>query len=329
MKYITNRSTDPRYNLALEEYTLKHLDPKESYVILWQNEPAIIIGRNQNTLEQINPEAVKQYNIHVVRRMTGGGAVYHDLGNLNFTYVMPDEEGGINFQKFTEPVIRALRKFGVPAEFNSRNDLAIDGKKFSGNAQFVHKGKVLHHGTILFNSDLDRVQEVLKVKESKFKSKGVKSVRSRVTNISEYLEKEITMDEFMDSLLQYLFEEAGEPMQEYVLTEEDQAAIQKLVDERYGQWDWNYGSSPAFDMRKSERFACGEVEVGINVRKGKIEACKIYGDFFGSEDVADIEQKLIGLRYDEETIRAALQELNLKVYFGALREDEFMLCLFP
>ncbi len=328
MKYITNRSTDPRYNLALEEYTLKHLDPKESYVILWQNEPSIIIGRNQNTVEQINPEAVKKYGIHVVRRMTGGGAVYHDLGNLNFTYVMEDEEGGINFRKFTEPVIRALRKFGVPAEFNSRNDLAIEGKKFSGNAQFVHKGKVLHHGTILFDSDLDRVQEVLKVKENKFKSKGVQSVRSRVTNISEYLEKKSTIEEFKELLLHYLFEEAGEPMEEYVLTDEDKATIQKMMDERYSKWEWNYGSSPSFDMRKSERFACGEVEVGVNVKKGRIEACKIYGDFFGSEDVAEIEKKLIGLRYDEDEIRTALQELNLKAYFGPLTEDEFMMCLF-
>ncbi|MED0671193.1 lipoate--protein ligase [Aneurinibacillus aneurinilyticus] len=328
MKYITNQSTDPRYNLALEEYTLKHLDPEESYVILWQNEPSIIIGRNQNTVEQINSEAVKKYGVHVVRRMTGGGAVYHDLGNLNFTYVMRDEEGGINFRKFTEPVIRALRKFGVSAEFNSRNDLAIEGKKFSGNAQFVHKGKVLHHGTILFDSDLDRVQEVLKVKENKFKSKGVQSVRSRVTNISEYLVKKSTIEEFKELLLHYLFEEAGAPMEEYVLTDADKSAIQKMMDERYSKWEWNYGSSPSFDMRKSERFTCGEVEVGVNVKKGRIEACKIYGDFFGSEDVAEIEKKLTGLRYDEDEIRTALRELNLKAYFGSLTEDEFIKCLF-
>jgi lipoate---protein ligase len=324
MKYIQNNSTDPHYNLALEEYAFKNLDPNEDYIILWQNEPSIIIGKNQNTVEQINAPFVKEHGIHVVRRTTGGGAVYHDLGNLNFTYIMKHEEGGINFRKFTEPVVRALQKFGVPAEFNSRNDLAIEGKKFSGNAQYVYKRKVLHHGTILFNADLDQVQNVLKVKENKFKSKGVKSVRSRVTNISDYLANKITIEEFKDLLLAYMFEVAGQPMEEYVLTAEDRAAIRRMMEERYTQWDWNYGYSPAYDIIKSDRFACGEVEIGVNVEKGRIKSCKIYGDFFGNKDVADIEQELVGLRYDEDEIRDALEEVPLIDYFGQLTLDEFM-----
>lgn len=328
MKYIHNELTDPHYNLALEEYVLKYLDPEESFILLWQNEPSIIIGRNQNTVEQINSDYIKEEGIHVVRRMSGGGAVYHDLGNLNFTYIVKNDEKGINFRRFTEPVIRALKRLGVPAEFNSRNDIAIEGQKFSGNAQYFYKDRILHHGTILFSVDLSQVQNVLKVKENKFASKGIKSVRSRVTNISPYLNQNCSVEEFKQLLLTYLFEEAGEPLQEYPLTEQDLSGIQKLMEERYNKWEWNYGSSPNFAVKKAERFACGEIEIGLRVEKGCITQCKIYGDFFGSIDVQDLEGNLVGLRYDEEEVRNLLQSVPLEQYFGQVTIEEVMSLMF-
>jgi lipoate-protein ligase A len=328
MKYITNTSTNPYYNLALEEYVLKNLQPEESFILLWQNEPSVIIGRNQNTVEQINSEYVKEHGIHVVRRLSGGGAVYHDLGNLNFTYIVKNDEKGINFRRFTEPVIRALKRLGVPAEFNSRNDIAIEGKKFSGNAQYFYKDRILHHGTILFSVDLSRVQHVLKVKEDKFASKGIKSVKSRVTNISPYLNQSCTIDEFKQLLLTYLFEEAGEPMQEYQLSEKDLAGVQQLVNERYGKWEWNYGSSPNFTVKNARRFACGEIEIGLRVEKGYITDCKIYGDFFGSLDVKELEEKLTGLRYDEEEVKNLLQNVPLEQYFGQVTTEEVLSLMF-
>lgn len=328
MQYIHNESTDPHYNLALEEYTLKYLEPDESFILLWQNEPSVIIGRNQNTVEQINSEFIKEKGIHVVRRLSGGGAVYHDLGNLNFTYIVKNDEKGVNFRKFTAPVIRALQRLGVPAEFNSRNDIAIEGKKFSGNAQYFYNNRILHHGTILFSSDLSQVQNVLQVKENKFTSKGIQSVRSRVTNISDYLNQHCTIDVFKQLLLTYLFEEAREPMEEYVLTEEDQAGILRLMEERYKKWEWNYGKSPTFTVKKAQRFACGEIEFGLIVAKGKITECKIYGDFFGIRDVSEIENILIGLRYQEEEVVRVLKDFPLQDFFGTVTVEELISLMF-
>ncbi len=328
MLYIQNDSTDPRYNLALEEYVFKHLKFEEDFIMLWQNEPSVIVGKNQNTVEEINVDYVEQHGIHVVRRSTGGGAVYHDLGNLNYTFITKADGTGIDFRKFTQPVIRVLNSLGVPAEFNSRNDIAIRGKKFSGNAQRVYKNRVLHHGTIMFNSKLEDVHNVLKVKAEKFKSKSVKSVRSRVTNISDYLPEPITIDEFKKLLLERLFLEQDSPKREYVLTEEDQAEIREMMEEKYANWEWNYGYSPKFNYEKTDRFDGGTLQVRLNVVKGIIEECKIYGDFFGVEDVRDVENRLKGVRYDRAAIQEALQGVDLEPYFGGITRDELLSCFF-
>ncbi|AQS55551.1 lipoate--protein ligase [Novibacillus thermophilus] len=328
MLYIQNDSTDPRYNLALEEYVFKHLKFEEDFIMLWQNEPSVIVGKNQNTVEEINVDYVEQHGIHVVRRSTGGGAVYHDLGNLNYTFITKADGTGIDFRKFTQPVIRVLNSLGVPAEFNSRNDIAIRGKKFSGNAQRVYKNRVLHHGTIMFNSKLEDVHNVLKVKAEKFKSKSVKSVRSRVTNISDYLPEPITIDEFKKLLLERLFLEQDSPKREYLLTEEDQAEIRKMMEEKYANWEWNYGYSPKFNYEKTDRFDGGTLQVRLNVVKGIIEECKIYGDFFGVEDVQDVENRLKGVRYDRAAIQEALQGVDLDPYFGGITRDELLSCFF-
>jgi len=320
--YIRNESVSPYYNLALEEYVLKNLGHEESFILLWQNEPSVIIGRFQNTIAEINNEYIEKNGINVVRRITGGGAVYHDLGNLNFSFIVSGSQMNIDFRRFTEPVVKALAKMGVKAEHTGRNDITIDGKKFSGNAQYHYRDRILHHGTLLFNSRLENVQQALNVKPSKIETKGIKSVRSRVTNIIDYLENKISIYEFRDLLLTYLFDE--KPIREYKLTEEDQAGIKKLMQDKYLTWEWNYGSSPAFNLTKSERFACGEIEVRLNVNKGLIEACKIYGDFFSNEDIDELAAKFVGVRYKKEDLAALLEDIELNKYFGSLSQQEFL-----
>lgn len=327
MIHIANHSNNPQFNLSLEEYALNHLFPQEELVILWQNKPTVVIGRNQNTIEEVNETFVKAQGIEVVRRLSGGGAVYHDLGNLNFTYIVPGQENVVsNFRKFTEPVLAALQSLGVPAEFSGRNDLTIDGKKFSGNAQYWFRNRLLHHGTILFNSDLAVVQEALQVKEEKLVSKGVQSVRSRVTNIHPHLPAPLGIEEFKQVLLRHLFR--GENHQNYELCPDDLRNIQTLMEERYTKWDWNYGHSPGFELEKSKRFPGGQLSLKLNVKHGKVQEMKIYGDFFGRKDVGELAELLKGHRYEERELRIFLASLPFNEYFLAISLDEFLECLF-
>ncbi|WP_413302201.1 lipoate--protein ligase [Bacillus sp. 1P10SD] len=325
MLFIDNKGiTDPRINLAIEEYALKNLDIDETYLLFYINEPSIIIGKNQNTIEEINTEYVESNGIHVVRRLSGGGAVYHDLGNLNFSFITKDDgESFHNFRKFTEPVVEALKSLGVNAELSGRNDLLAEGRKVSGNAQFSTRGRMFSHGTLLFNSEMDHVVSALKVKKDKIESKGIKSIRSRVANISEFLPEKMDIQEFRSLILKHIFE-GQEDVPEYVLTEEDWEKIHQLSKERYQNWEWNYGKSPKFNLQHSHRFPVGSIDVRLEVNKGLIENCKIYGDFFGVGDVSDIETRLIGLRYEKSELEKALADLEISRYFGNITKEEFV-----
>lgn len=325
MKYIENNSTDPRYNLALEEYAFKNLDLKEDYVILWRNEPSIIIGKNQCTLEEINSQYASENNVHVIRRVTGGGAVYHDLGNLNFSFITKvDKLEEIDFKKYTFPVINALNELGVKCELSGRNDLTIDGKKFSGIAQSITKGRLLNHGTLLFNSKLDTLSKMLNVKKEKIESKGIKSVRSRVTNIRDYLKSDIDILEFRELILRYIFEYKKSPITKYELTKEVKDAINALMQEKYNTWEWNYGKSPKFDFKNSKKYDAGILDVRINLEDGLIENCKIYGDFFGNEDVAKFEELLIGLKYEKNDIDRKLRDIDITSYLGKVSKNDLL-----
>ncbi|MEK3989150.1 lipoate--protein ligase [Robertmurraya sp. FSL R5-0851] len=325
MIFIDNKGiTDPRINLAIEEYCLKNLNIDETYLLFYINEPSIIIGKNQNTIEEINTDYVEENEIHVVRRLSGGGAVYHDLGNLNFSFITKDDgESFHNFKKFTDPVVEALRELGVQAELSGRNDILVEGRKISGNAQFSTKGRMFSHGTLMFDSEIDHVVSALKVRKDKIESKGIKSIRSRVANISEFLTEKVTIEEFRSLLLEKIFG-GTENVNEYVLTEEDWKNIHELSKERYQKWDWNYGKSPKFNLQHSHRFPVGHIDVRLEVNKGVVESCKIYGDFFGVGDVADIEEKLTGIRYDKAVIQLALDDVNIKHYFGNVTKEDFL-----
>jgi lipoate-protein ligase A len=326
MLFIDNRNiTDPRINLAIEEYALKHLDIEETYLLFYINEPSIIIGKHQNTVEEINVDYVREKGIHVVRRLSGGGAVYHDLGNLNFSFITKDDgKSFANFRKFTEPVISALESLNIKAELSGRNDILVDGKKVSGNAQFSTRGRMFSHGTLMFNVNIEEVVKALQVKKEKIESKGIKSVRSRVANLVDYLAEPMSIQDFRQVLLTHIF--AGkQPVPQVELTAADWAEIEKIADQRYRNWDWNFGESPEFNVQHSKRFPIGSIDIRLDVgEKGIIRQCKIYGDFFGVGDVADIEQRLAGVRYDRDAIEKALADVDVKHYFGDITKEEFI-----
>lgn len=329
MLFIDNKGiTDPRINLAIEEYALKNLEINETYLLFYINEPSIIIGKNQNTIEEINTDYVESNGIQVVRRLSGGGAVYHDLGNLNFSFITKDDGDSFhNFRKFTEPVVAALQKLGVNAELSGRNDLLAEGKKISGNAQFSTKGRMFSHGTLLYNSEMENVVSALKVKKDKIESKGIKSIRSRVANISDFLKSKMEIEKFRSLLLKNIFD-GQEEIPEYVLSEEDWKKILQLSKERYQNWDWNYGKSPKFNLQHSHRFPVGSIDVRLEVNKGIIENCKIYGDFFGVGDVGEIEARLKGCRYEKNEIEKALYDIDTTHYFGNVSKEEFINLLY-
>lgn len=329
MLFLDNRGiTDPRINLAIEEYALKHLDIDESYLLFYINQPSIIIGKNQNTIEEINSDYVEENDIIVVRRLSGGGAVYHDLGNLNYSFITKDDgESFHNYKKFTEPVVEALKELGVNAELSGRNDLVVGERKISGNAQFATKGRMFSHGTLMLSSEIENVVSALKVKEDKIKSKGIKSIRSRVANISEFLSEPLTMEEFRQKLLEHIFG-GMENVQEYQWTDEDWKKIMEISEERYQQWDWNYGKSPKFNIQHSHRFPVGQIDVRLEVAKGKIEECKIFGDFFGVGDVEEIQKRLVGVRFSKSELENALKDVNISHYFGNITKEEFVNLLY-
>lgn len=330
MIFIDNEGiTKPQINLALEEYALRNFGESDDYLLFYINEPSIIIGRNQNTLEEINDEYVRENGIHVVRRMSGGGAVYHDLGNLNFSFITKYKKENLNnFLKFNEPVIRILKEMGVPAKMSGRNDILANDKKISGNAQFSTGKRMFSHGTLLFNSDLGEVANALNVKMSKIQSKGHKSVRSRVANIIEYLDdKDMELADFRERILDGLYQDR-ESFDIYRLTDTEWKEVHELKEEKYGNWDWNYGKSPKFNIQRSKRFPVGEIDLRLDVQKGHIQNLKIYGDFFGKESVHEVEDLLQGIRYEPADIAGSLEKVDVTEYFGNIEKQEFLELLY-
>lgn len=322
MKYIVNKSNNPAYNIALEAYAFRELLSEDEIFILWINEPAIIIGKHQNTIQEINKEYIDAHGIHVARRLSGGGAVYHDLNNLNYTIISnKSEEGAFDFKTFSQPVIETLADLGVKAEFTGRNDLEIKGKKFCGNAQAYYKGRMMHHGCLLFDVDMTVLGDALKVSKDKIESKGIKSVRARVTNIIDELPEKITVNEFSDKILAKM-KETYPDMTEYVLSEDELAKIQKSADEQFGNWDWVYGKAPEYTIERNVRYPAGKINTFANVEKSIIKNIKIYGDFFGIKDVQDIEELLVGTRYENKDVFEKLKTIDTTQYFSGMTVEE-------
>ncbi len=334
MIFVDNgQNYDADLNIALETYLVENKLVDEPILLFYINKPSIIVGRNQNTAEEINQTYVDEHGINVVRRMSGGGAVYHDLGNVSFCFIKDDDGSFRDFASFTKPVIQALHKMGATgAVLEGRNDLLIDGKKFSGNAMYAKDGRMTAHGTILFDSDLDEVTNALKPRKAKIESKGVKSIRSRVTNLKPYVSeeyKDLTIEEFRDRLLLEIFGvDRREDVPELKLTDKDWEGVMKIREERMGNWDWNYGQSPDFQYEQSHKFPFGFVDVRFNVRQGKMQDVRIYGDFFGLGNISDVEAKLEGIKYERQAVIEALKDVDVVHYFGKTTVEEIVELIF-
>ena len=321
MIFHISESNDCYFNLALEEIFLREYE--DEVFMLWQNDNTIVVGKNQNTLSEINSDFVKENGIRVVRRITGGGAVYHDMGNINFTYIAKhDGEWESDFSRFAKPVISALRKLGLSAEVSGRNDIVANGRKISGNAQTVVNGRILHHGTLLFNADVSVLSKALSPDPEKIASKGIKSVSSRVANVNDLIGREVSCEEIYSLIrceVQSLY-----GAKDYKLNKTEIERAKKLADDKYRTWEWTYGYSPKYTFTKKKRFDCGSVNVCLDVADGKISNAKIFGDFFGICDVSDIENALCGIFHREENVKETLAGFKTSDYFGKIPIDELV-----
>jgi lipoate---protein ligase len=326
MIYIETHTHSPFVNLAFEEYFLKSKDLGDEVLMLWQDESAVVVGRFQNTLEEINQTFIDENDIQTARRISGGGAVYHDLGNLCFSFILPGvTPGTMDASRYIRPVEKALRQMGIPVKVAGRNDLTIDGKKFSGNAMALHKNRLLFHGTLLFDTDLDRLGQVLKAPSDAIESKGIKSVRSKVTNVRPYVPQGMDVRQFKQVLKELFFE--NEPQIEYQPTGDDYTDIEKLVDTKYQSWDWIFGRNPACKVRSTCSFAGGKLEIELELDKGWLAACRIQSDALEPADVKEVELRLANIRFTYADVEGALAGVELKAGTRANAKDDLIRCI--
>ncbi len=322
--------TDPEVNISIETYLLNNNVVDDTLLYFYMLKPSIGIGRYQNTYEEINRDYVEEHNIPVIRRQTGGGAAFSDLGQLAFCFITKDDGDSYgDFAKFTKPILDALHKMGVKdAKLEGRNDLVILDKKFSGNAMYTKNGRIIAHGTLMLDVDIDLLTKVLTPKKEKLQAKGVKSIRSRVTNIRPYLDeayKDMTIDEFKEQLILHIFDvENRDDVNEYKLIDEDWMEIHKIIDRYYGNWDWNYGNNPEFQLERHKRFPIGSIEFKLNVEDGKITEARIFGDFFGRGEISDVENALKGVSYRKEALLKAFEPIDVNHYFGNVTKEELV-----
>lgn len=307
MRCILREDTDPYFNLAAEEYVVKSFD--EDTFMLWRNEPSVIIGKHQNAFAEINPDFVNKNNIRVVRRISGGGAVYHDLGNLNFSFTSKGEPGRlVDFDKFTQPIVHTLKKLGIDVQVGSRNSLYIDGQKISGNAEHVFKNKVLHHGTLLFAGNLFDLNEAIKPSGLQYDDKAVKSVRSAVTNICNYLAPSFTIEAFGQFILSDILESNANAFV-YNFNPDELLSIEQLMKDKYRTWEWNWGYSPAFSYGVTIHYMGQTVAVRIFVVNGMIEKLEFSQSNKPARLFYDAMSSLIGVPLREADITGKLHSL--------------------
>ena len=326
MLFIVSDSHHAPFNIATEEYILHHIP--EDVFLLYINAPSIIVGKHQNTLAEVNLDYVREHHIPVVRRLTGGGTVFHDLGNLNFSFIVTDDSDKLHtFEKYTRPILEVLNRLGVEARLEGRNDLTIKGMKFSGNAKAIIAGRILQHGTILFASRINDLSKALKANPLKFRDKAVKSIRSRVTNVKEHLSQALSLEEFI-TLVHARIREIYPDSSDYRFSPEQKAAITALSQARYESWDWNFGHSPAYSKHRGIRTAAGTIEVYLEVKHGRITGIRFYGDYFGNKDSTELERAMLNQPHQEQILREVLSSHQLSDYFGLVEVDDILGMLF-
>lgn len=318
MLLLPNNNNSPELNLATEDCFLNDDLNFDDAVMLWRNNPSIIVGRYQNTIEEINYPLVKKMGIPVVRRLSGGGAVYHDLGNINYTFFLRlDKKKDFSIPVLLNPVIEVLRKLGVQAEYSGRNDITVQGRKISGNAQYLSGNRLLHHGCILFSTDLEMVGNILMVDPDKFVSKSVKSIRSRVANISEFLERNLEVEEFMELLLKEMTEVGVLKELDYFRLKREE--IEKIANSKFSQWSWNFGASPPYNIKNTLMLPVGKMEIRLFVQEGVISNIKIYGDFLPTVNTENFEAAITGKKFEESSLSVFLRDdLEIQAFLSKL-----------
>ena len=322
--YLETGSQNPYYNLAFEEFVLMHR-VEGDYLILWQNDNTIVIGQNQNAEEEINRSFVEAHQIHVVRRSTGGGAVYHDLGNLNYSFITDAGEDKLTFKRFTGPIVEALKGLGLDAEASGRNDILVNGRKVSGTAQRRHGGRILHHGTLLFDANPGMVAGALNVDPEKFRSKSTKSVRSRIGNIRDFLPNDMELPAFWAYLKDAL---SGGGLTPGALSAGELAEVDRLKREKYDTWEWNYGRSPKFDVRCKRYWDGGCLEANVSIANGVITDVRFFGDFLSVCGLEELVERLKGVTFHPEDVRAVLNDSPVGELFGGITADEVTATIF-
>lgn len=316
MRFLTNPSTDPWYNMSFDEYCLEQYPSDDSFFYLWRNRPSVIIGLNQNAYSEVNLGYLQAHDIRLARRVTGGGAVYHDLQNLNYTVIGRDAS--------PQPVVDALRSLGVPAELTGRNDIFVDGRKVSGYARRLWRDRQIIHGTLMYDVDLDTLARVLDVPGSKMAVKGIASVKSRVANLKDFLPQFRGLDELQAALQEILAAgDAGLPFDA-----ERRAAVQHLSDAKFSTWDWIYGQSREADLVRSGKLACGTVEARLCLDRGVLTAVAFGGDFLGALPAAQLAQRLAGVRFERAALRETLDAAEVEKYFDGVSAEDLTALLF-
>lgn len=322
MRYLKNNSTDPYFNMAFDEFCLEQLTIENPVFYLWQNQPSVIMGANQEVNTEVNLDFLKEHSIKLVRRVSGGGTVYHDLGNLNYTIVGRSKDLETDYPEYTQYMLQALQSLGIPATLSGRNDILVKGRKVSGFAKRVCHDRLMVHGTLMFDVDMDILSQVLCPTSSKLQSKGVSSVRSRVTNLSHYLPQMSDICTFKQELEKILSNNYED--KEYLLSTEDIQSIQQLANEKFASKEWIYGHSPRATMKHSARFACGTIEINLTLNGNCIEFCTFGGDFLGNLPVSTIEDALKGIPYDYTCIQNKLLEFSIDNYFDGLSTEDLL-----
>ena len=329
MVYIEAESKNAAFHFSVEEYIMRCFPFNEPVMMIWQADKCAMLGRNQIAEAEIDISCVRQEGIQIIRRSSGGGTIFTDAGTLLYTMILPDAEQyslDTAREKIAAPVVKALNEMGIPAKLEGRNDILVEGKKVSGMAQYARHDRICTHGSLLYDTDLEMLTRVLRVDEGKISSKGLRSVRSRVVNLKEYMDSSCSTYDFWALLKKNLF--SGQYIEKYALTEYDLTQIDLIFQEQYGNPSWTFEQSPRFSFHNSKRFYGGKVEVYLDIDKGAVSSCSIRGDFLGVFPIRGLEMLFENKLFQYEVFSGALDGISLQPYLGNITVDEFLSCMF-